>query len=59
MFSEKDRQFAADFLERVAKKVSIMATQIGGNFPYTTNGEWHPKGENADISYWTNGFGPA
>ncbi|MBR5542715.1 MAG: glycoside hydrolase family 88 protein [Oscillospiraceae bacterium] len=58
MFSEKDRQFAADFLERVAKKVSIMAPQIGGNFPYTTNGEWHPKGENADISSWTNAFWP-
>ena len=60
MYSEKDKQFAADFLERVAKKVSIMAPQIGGNFPYTNNrdGSWHPKGENAGVDGWTHGFWP-
>ena len=60
MLREKDKQFAAEFLERVTKKLSIMAPQIGGNFPYTDNktGEWHPKGENASVFNWTNGYWP-
>lgn len=59
MLRENDKQFAAEFLERVAKKVSIMAPQIGGNFPYSDRtGGWHPKGEGASVSSWTNGYWP-
>jgi unsaturated chondroitin disaccharide hydrolase len=60
MLRENDKQFAAEFLERVAKKVSIMAPQIGGNFPYTDNntGQWRPKGEGVSVFTWTNGYWP-
>lgn len=60
MLKECDQKFAADFLARVEKKLSIMAPQIGGNFPYTVNatGEWRPKGEENSIFNWTNGYWP-
>ena len=58
MISQNDKKFAADFLERVAKKLTFMAPEIGANFPNTFGGIWDPKGENADISDWTTGFWP-
>lgn len=60
MFSKEDQAFAAEFLDRVVKKVTIMAPQIGANFPTTdlARGIWDPKGENANISSWTTAFWP-
>lgn len=60
MLTEKDKQFAAEFLEKVAKKISIMAPQIGANFPWTdgTTGEWLPHGERFSITNWTAGYWP-
>lgn len=60
MIAEKDKAFVTDFLERVTKKLSVMAPEIGANFPNTNSntGVWDPKGENADISNWTTAFWP-
>jgi len=60
MFSKEDKAFASEFLDRVVKKVTIMAPEIGANFPVSnsTTGEWDPKGKNANISGWTTAFWP-
>ena len=60
MFSKEDLSFASEFLDRVVKKVTVMAPQIGANFPTTLagTGEWDPKGEKANISGWTTAFWP-
>ena len=60
MFSEKDLYFASEFLDKVVKKVSVMAPEIGSNFPTTNSrlGTWDPKGETANISSWTTAFWP-
>ena len=60
MFSKEDKTFASEFLDRVVKKVTAMAPEIGANFPATNSnlGEWDPKGTKANISGWTNGFWP-
>lgn len=60
MIAEKDKVFAAEFLERVVKKISVMAPKIGANFPNTNSntGVWDPKGETANISSWTTAFWP-
>ncbi len=60
MFSKEDKAFASEFLDRVVKKVTAMAPEIGVNFPTTNSnlGEWDPKGTKANISGWTTGFWP-
>ncbi len=60
MISNDDKLFATEFLERVTEKLTIMAPQIGANFPNTNtvDGRWDPKGEFADISSWTTAFWP-
>lgn len=60
MFSKEDLTFASNFLADVEKKISIMAPQIGANFPTTNSnlGLWDPKGETANISSWTTAFWP-
>lgn len=60
MFSKEDKAFASEFLDRVVKKVTAMAPEIGANFPtsISTTGEWDPKGTKASISSWTTAFWP-
>ncbi|MBQ6698252.1 MAG: glycoside hydrolase family 88 protein [Oscillospiraceae bacterium] len=60
MFSKEDKAFASEFLDRVVKKVTAMAPEIGANFPTTNSriGEWDPKGTTANISSWTTAFWP-
>ena len=60
MFSKEDKAFASEFLDRVVKKVTAMAPEIGANFPTTISREgiWDPKGERANISGWTTAFWP-
>ena len=60
MFSKEEKKFAADFLDRVVKKISFMAPEIGANFPRTSprDGEWDPKGKVCNISFWTTAFWP-
>ena len=60
MFYKEDKAFASEFLDRVVKKVTAMAPEIGANFPTTNSriGEWDPKGTTANISGWTTAFWP-
>jgi len=60
VFSDNDKAFAGEFLEKVVRKISVMAPQIGGNFPTTNSntGLWDPYGKTADISSWTTAFWP-
>ena len=60
MFSKEDKAFASEFLDRVVKKLTVMAPEIGANFPTTLSsiGEWDPKGTKANISGWTTAFWP-
>ena len=60
MFSKEDLNFASEFLDKVVKKITVMAPEIGANFPTTLagTGEWDPKGEKANISGWTTAFWP-
>ena len=60
MFSKEDLSFVSEFLDRVVKKVTVMAPEIGANFPtsISSTGEWDPKGTKANISGWTTAFWP-
>lgn len=60
MFSNENKAYAADFLDRVEKKLKIMAPEIGANFPtsHVMTGEWDPHGKKANISGWTTAFWP-
>ncbi len=60
MLTEKDKQFAAEFLEKVTKKVSFMADKIGDAFPWTdgSTGTWYPYGDKNFITNWVNGYWP-
>lgn len=59
MLKEQDKKFAAEFLEKVEKKLSIMADNIGANFPYTSHEDgFHPLGDGANIYDWTTPFWP-
>ena len=60
MFSKEDLSFASEFLDKVVKKVTAMAPEIGANFPTTISrdGIWDPKGEKVNISGWTTAFWP-
>ena len=37
MYSENDKKFAAEFLEKVTKKLTAIAPKIGADFPYPVN----------------------
>ncbi len=60
MFSKEDLSFASDFLDRVVKKVSIMADEIKSDFPMTFHGKGYfdPHGVGRSISEWTTAFWP-
>ncbi len=60
MFSKEDKVFVSDFLDRVVKKITAMAPEIGANFPRTNSkeGVWDPKGTKCNISVWTTAFWP-
>ena len=60
MFTDNEKIYAGDFLDRVVKKLSVMAPQIGANFPSTEEetGNWDPKGEKTNLYNWTVGFWP-
>ena len=42
MYNESDKKFAAEFLEKMAKKLTAIAPKIGAEFPHThtKNGEY-------------------
>ncbi len=58
MFSKEDKTFASEFLDKVTKKLSVMAPEIGANFPTINAGKWDPHGNLTDISSWETAFWP-
>ena len=58
MYSENDKKFAAEFLEKVTKKLTAIAPKIGADFPHThtKNGEYLIK--DGDPEWWTAGYWP-
>ncbi len=60
MFSNEDISFASEFLDKVVKKVSIMADEIKTDFPMTfsRDGRFDPHGVGRSISEWTTAFWP-
>jgi len=58
MFSKEDKAFASEFLDKVVKKLTAMAPEIGANFPTINAGEWDPHGEKTSISSWETAFWP-
>ena len=56
MYSENDKKFAAEFLEKVTKKLTAIAPKIGADFPYTDrDGNYVTTG--SPIA-WTAGYWP-
>ncbi len=60
MFSKEDLSFASEFLDKVVKKVTVMADEIKSDFPMTfsRDGKFDPHGEGRSISEWTTAFWP-
>ncbi|MBQ5777833.1 MAG: glycoside hydrolase family 88 protein [Oscillospiraceae bacterium] len=60
MFTEQDLKFAAEFLEKVEKKLTYTAPKIGSNFPWTDTDHriCYPDGAGANVSGWTVSFWP-
>ncbi len=58
MYSENDKKFAAEFLEKVAKKLTAIAPKVGADFPDTDRktGEWMIK--DCNPLAWTAGYWP-
>ena len=58
MYSENDKKFAAEFLEKVTKKLTAVAPKIGADFPRTDRktGEYLTK--DMDPLEWTSGYWP-
>ena len=60
MFSKEDLSFASEFLDKVVKKVTIMADEIKSDFPMTfpAKSMFDPHGVGRSISEWTTAFWP-
>ncbi|MBR3848548.1 MAG: hypothetical protein IKM21_04580, partial [Oscillospiraceae bacterium] len=57
MYSENDKKFAAEFLEKVTKKLTAIAPKIGADFPHTDpNGNYNTKDQ--DPLDWKAGYWP-
>lgn len=56
MYHEDDKRFAAELLEKLAKKLTAIAPKVGADFPYTKDGEFIAK--NGSPAAWTAGYWP-
>ena len=60
MYSKEDKIFVSEFLDKVVKKLTVMADEIKSDFPMTfpAKGVFDPHGVGRNISEWTTAFWP-